>query len=77
MPDRTFDYRRTDGSSSSDEDFTAKQPPVPVHTDPAPAGGGVSYQKTLRLSSEQLVRKLNLRYFYFFYYLFIFKYLTL
>uniref|UniRef100_A0A8C1UHJ5 phosphatidate phosphatase n=1 Tax=Cyprinus carpio TaxID=7962 RepID=A0A8C1UHJ5_CYPCA len=44
-----------DESSSSDEDLTAKQTPVPVHTDPAPAGGGVSYQKTLRLSSEQLV----------------------
>uniref|UniRef100_A0A8C1X2N4 phosphatidate phosphatase n=1 Tax=Cyprinus carpio TaxID=7962 RepID=A0A8C1X2N4_CYPCA len=42
-------------SSSSDEDLTAKQTPIPVHTDPAPAGGGVSYQKTLRLSSEQLV----------------------
>uniref|UniRef100_A0A8C1X2J8 phosphatidate phosphatase n=1 Tax=Cyprinus carpio TaxID=7962 RepID=A0A8C1X2J8_CYPCA len=38
-----------------DEDLTAKQTPIPVHTDPAPAGGGVSYQKTLRLSSEQLV----------------------
>uniref|UniRef100_A0A8C1QL68 phosphatidate phosphatase n=1 Tax=Cyprinus carpio TaxID=7962 RepID=A0A8C1QL68_CYPCA len=49
------DLRRTDESSSSDEDLTAKQTPVPVHTDPAPAGGGVSYQKTLRLSSEQLV----------------------
>uniref|UniRef100_A0A8C1KIF8 phosphatidate phosphatase n=1 Tax=Cyprinus carpio TaxID=7962 RepID=A0A8C1KIF8_CYPCA len=47
--------QRTDESSSSDEDLTAKQTPVPVHTDPAPAGGGVSYQKTLRLSSEQLV----------------------
>uniref|UniRef100_A0A8C1ATY4 phosphatidate phosphatase n=2 Tax=Cyprinus carpio TaxID=7962 RepID=A0A8C1ATY4_CYPCA len=42
-------------SSSSDEDLTANQTPIPVHTDPAPAGGGVSYQKTLRLSSEQLV----------------------
>uniref|UniRef100_A0A672NGS9 Si:ch73-21k16.1 n=1 Tax=Sinocyclocheilus grahami TaxID=75366 RepID=A0A672NGS9_SINGR len=49
------DLRRKDESSSSDEDLTAKQTPVPVHTDPAPAGGGVSYQKTLRLSSEQLV----------------------
>uniref|UniRef100_A0A8C1AZE7 phosphatidate phosphatase n=1 Tax=Cyprinus carpio carpio TaxID=630221 RepID=A0A8C1AZE7_CYPCA len=38
-----------------DEDLTANQTPIPVHTDPAPAGGGVSYQKTLRLSSEQLV----------------------
>uniref|UniRef100_A0A8C1X4K0 phosphatidate phosphatase n=1 Tax=Cyprinus carpio TaxID=7962 RepID=A0A8C1X4K0_CYPCA len=46
---------RKDESSSSDEDLTAKQTPIPVHTDPAPAGGGVSYQKTLRLSSEQLV----------------------
>uniref|UniRef100_A0A8C1KIR9 phosphatidate phosphatase n=1 Tax=Cyprinus carpio TaxID=7962 RepID=A0A8C1KIR9_CYPCA len=55
MPERTLVYRRTDESSSSDEDLTAKQTPVPVHTDPAPAGGGVSYQKTLRLSSEQLV----------------------
>lgn len=61
MPDRTFVYRHTDESSSSDEDLTAKQTPVPVHTDPAPAGGGVSYQKTLRLSSEQLVSILNLR----------------
>ncbi|KTF86399.1 hypothetical protein cypCar_00028032 [Cyprinus carpio] len=53
--DQTIKNRRTDESSSSDEDLTAKQTPVPVHTDPAPAGGGVSYQKTLRLSSEQLV----------------------
>ncbi|XP_050995269.1 phosphatidate phosphatase LPIN1 isoform X1 [Labeo rohita] len=53
--DETMKNRRTDESSSSDEDLTAKQSPVPVHTDPAPAGGGVSYQKTLRLSSEQLV----------------------
>uniref|UniRef100_A0A8C2HQS0 phosphatidate phosphatase n=1 Tax=Cyprinus carpio TaxID=7962 RepID=A0A8C2HQS0_CYPCA len=49
------DRKRKDESSSSDEDLTAKQTPIPVHTDPAPAGGGVSYQKTLRLSSEQLV----------------------
>ncbi|XP_026103793.1 phosphatidate phosphatase LPIN1 [Carassius auratus] len=53
--DETIKNRRKDESSSSDEDLTAKQSPVPVHTDPAPAGGGVSYQKTLRLSSEQLV----------------------
>uniref|UniRef100_A0A8C2G384 phosphatidate phosphatase n=1 Tax=Cyprinus carpio TaxID=7962 RepID=A0A8C2G384_CYPCA len=51
----TIKNRRKDESSSSDEDLTAKQTPIPVHTDPAPAGGGVSYQKTLRLSSEQLV----------------------
>lgn len=73
MPERTLVYRRTDESSSSDEDLTAKQTPVPVHTDPAPAGGGVSYQKTLRLSSEQLVSILNLINFY----LFINKNLTL
>uniref|UniRef100_A0A8C1ZFR4 phosphatidate phosphatase n=1 Tax=Cyprinus carpio TaxID=7962 RepID=A0A8C1ZFR4_CYPCA len=53
--DETIKNRRKDESSSSDEDLTAKQTPIPVHTDPAPAGGGVSYQKTLRLSSEQLV----------------------
>ncbi|XP_026146401.1 phosphatidate phosphatase LPIN1-like isoform X1 [Carassius auratus] len=53
--DETIKNRRTDESSSSDEDLTAKQTPIPVHTDPAPSGGGVSYQKTLRLSSEQLV----------------------
>uniref|UniRef100_A0A8C2FY80 phosphatidate phosphatase n=1 Tax=Cyprinus carpio TaxID=7962 RepID=A0A8C2FY80_CYPCA len=55
MGDETIKNRRKDESSSSDEDLTAKQTPIPVHTDPAPAGGGVSYQKTLRLSSEQLV----------------------
>uniref|UniRef100_A0A8C1KA83 Si:ch73-21k16.1 n=1 Tax=Cyprinus carpio TaxID=7962 RepID=A0A8C1KA83_CYPCA len=53
--DETIKNRRKDESSSSDEDLTANQTPIPVHTDPAPAGGGVSYQKTLRLSSEQLV----------------------
>ncbi|XP_043076173.1 phosphatidate phosphatase LPIN1 isoform X1 [Puntigrus tetrazona] len=53
--DEAIKNRRSDESSSSDEDLTAKQTPVPVHADPAPAGGGVSYQKTLRLSSEQLV----------------------
>ncbi|CAM4687648.1 unnamed protein product [Leuciscus chuanchicus] len=54
--DETIKNRRKDESSSSDEDhLSAKQTPVPVHTDSVPAGGGVSYQKTLRLSSEQLV----------------------
>ncbi|XP_052390438.1 phosphatidate phosphatase LPIN1-like isoform X1 [Carassius gibelio] len=53
--DETIKNRRKDESSSSEEDLTAKQSPVLVNLDPAPAGGGVSYQKTLRLSSEQLV----------------------
>ncbi|KAG1938405.1 phosphatidate phosphatase LPIN1 [Pimephales promelas] len=54
--DETIKNRRKDESSSSDEDhLSARQTPVPVHTDSVPAGGGVSYQKTLRLSSEQLV----------------------
>ncbi|XP_056337670.1 phosphatidate phosphatase LPIN1 isoform X2 [Danio aesculapii] len=53
--DENIKNRRKEESSSSDEDLSAKQTPAPVHTDPAPTGGGVSYQKTLRLSSEQLV----------------------
>ncbi len=40
MPDRTFVYRHTDESSSSDEDLTAKQTPVPVYTDPRPCRRG-------------------------------------
>uniref|UniRef100_A0A8C2FZN1 phosphatidate phosphatase n=1 Tax=Cyprinus carpio TaxID=7962 RepID=A0A8C2FZN1_CYPCA len=50
-----FYFGKTYLNDRNDEDLTAKQTPIPVHTDPAPAGGGVSYQKTLRLSSEQLV----------------------
>ncbi|XP_051954330.1 phosphatidate phosphatase LPIN1-like isoform X2 [Xyrauchen texanus] len=47
--------RQTDESSSCDEDhLSSNQTPIPVQTDPALAAGGVSYQKTLRLSSEQL-----------------------
>ncbi|XP_051500259.1 phosphatidate phosphatase LPIN1 [Myxocyprinus asiaticus] len=53
--DETTKNRRTDESSSSDEDhLSASQTPVLVQTDPAFSAVGVSYQKTLRLSSEQL-----------------------
>ncbi|XP_036405349.1 phosphatidate phosphatase LPIN1-like isoform X2 [Megalops cyprinoides] len=47
--------RRKDESSSSDEDHrTAKLSPGPTQPDPLLTSGGVSYKKTLRLSSEQL-----------------------
>ncbi|TRY88471.1 hypothetical protein DNTS_005153 [Danionella cerebrum] len=46
---------RGDESFSSDEDLSTNQNPAPAHTDSAHTGGGVSYQKTLRLSSEQLL----------------------
>ncbi|KAJ8410265.1 hypothetical protein AAFF_G00202460 [Aldrovandia affinis] len=48
--------RRKDESSSSDEDHrSAKPSPSSVQPDPLLTPGGVSYKKTLRLSSEQLV----------------------
>ncbi|KAK1805659.1 hypothetical protein P4O66_019931, partial [Electrophorus voltai] len=47
--------RRKDEFSSSDEDrHSAKQPPSFTQSDPILIPGGVSYRKTLRLSSEQL-----------------------
>ncbi|XP_041950601.1 phosphatidate phosphatase LPIN1 isoform X1 [Alosa sapidissima] len=46
--------RRKEESSSSDEDHrTAKQTPT-IQSEPLLTPGGVSYKKTLRLSSEQL-----------------------
>ncbi|XP_005160928.2 phosphatidate phosphatase LPIN1 isoform X2 [Danio rerio] len=53
--DENIKNRRKEESSSSDEDLSAKQTPAAVTIDSAPLGGGVTYQKTLRLSSEQLV----------------------
>ncbi|XP_068197875.1 phosphatidate phosphatase LPIN1 isoform X2 [Antennarius striatus] len=48
--------RLKEESSSSDEDHRAAIPGSPtVHTEPGVTAGGVSYKKTLRLSSEQLV----------------------
>lgn len=52
--------RHKEESSSSDEDHRAAKPSSPaVQSELAP--GGVSYKKTLRLTSEQLVSSLVLR----------------
>uniref|UniRef100_A0A668AU86 phosphatidate phosphatase n=1 Tax=Myripristis murdjan TaxID=586833 RepID=A0A668AU86_9TELE len=48
--------RHKEESSSSDEDHrAAKQSSASVQSEPALASGGVSYKKTLRLTSEQLL----------------------
>ncbi|XP_041832744.1 phosphatidate phosphatase LPIN1 [Melanotaenia boesemani] len=48
--------RHKEESSSSDEDhLTAKQSSPIIHSEPGPSLGGVSYKKTLRLTSEQLL----------------------
>uniref|UniRef100_A0AAY4CZK9 phosphatidate phosphatase n=1 Tax=Denticeps clupeoides TaxID=299321 RepID=A0AAY4CZK9_9TELE len=46
--------RKEDSSSSDEETPAAKQRPSSVQSDPMVTTGGVSYKKTLRLSSEQL-----------------------
>ncbi|KAI7800229.1 putative phosphatidate phosphatase LPIN1, partial [Triplophysa rosa] len=52
---RDDNNRRTEEFSSSDDDhLSANQTPKHAHTVPALTTGGVSYKKTLRLSSEQL-----------------------
>lgn len=49
--------RHKEESSSSDEDLrAAKQGSSASQSNPLVGSGGVSYKKTLRLSSEQLVR---------------------
>lgn len=49
--------RHKEESSSSDEDLrAAKQGSSATQSDPLVGSGGVSYKKTLRLTSEQLVR---------------------
>ncbi|KAM4522292.1 phosphatidate phosphatase LPIN1 isoform 2-T2 [Odontesthes bonariensis] len=48
--------RHKEESSSSDEDHhTAKQNPPIIQSEPGLSSGGVSYKKTLRLTSEQLL----------------------
>lgn len=50
-------HRHKEESSSSDEDLrAAKQGSSATQSDPGVGSGGVSYKKTLRLTSEQLVR---------------------
>ncbi|XP_056620098.1 phosphatidate phosphatase LPIN1 isoform X2 [Triplophysa dalaica] len=52
---RDDDNSRTEEFSSSDDDhLSANQTPKHAHTVPALTTGGVSYKKTLRLSSEEL-----------------------
>lgn len=49
--------RHKEESSSSDEELrAAKQGSSATQSDPLVGSGGVSYKKTLRLTSEQLVR---------------------
>lgn len=52
-----FDGRLKEESSSSDEDHIAGNQTSPIiQSEPGVSSGGVSYKKTLRLTSEQLVR---------------------
>uniref|UniRef100_I3IVR3 phosphatidate phosphatase n=1 Tax=Oreochromis niloticus TaxID=8128 RepID=I3IVR3_ORENI len=55
-PVHLSDDRLKEESSSSDEDHReAKQNSSPIQTEPVLTTGGVSYKKTLRLTSEQLL----------------------
>lgn len=53
--------RHKEESSSSDEDLRAAKQSSPIlQCEPGLPSGGVSYKKTLRLTSEQLVRTTSL-----------------
>lgn len=51
---------KDESSSSDDEQRTPKHTPVSTQPDPLLTQGGVSYKKTLRLTSEQLVSVVSL-----------------
>lgn len=53
--------RHKEESSSSDEDLLAAKQSSPIlQSEPGLPSGGISYKKTLRLTSEQLVRTTSL-----------------